>query len=282
MLTGEGGSVGGISFTLDAARFRGYASRVDSKTPSSPAVPAAPRHACLRHRTAVAGTLASLLLVPALSACGGSGSTPSGRTATVAAARAGTTAPTTPAAPAATTTRTTAKPRHARPHPRRVAPARTSPAHTTPAPAVRRKSHPGVQPHPPAPATRKPGPVAHPVDETAHLVLVSSPGPGRYEQQGTVTGTFDGTMTLDARITGAGIVVDFTANVTGGVVTGHGLAIPTITGGSPIATLKGTATVTGGTGTFAHVRGSSLKVTGTAVLPSGAKATVHLTGTVTY
>lgn len=159
---------------------------------------------------------------------------------------------------------------------------RTQPAQTTPAPASPAPRPHAAKPHPAAQRVHKTGPIAHPVHETAQLVLVSSPAPGRYEQQGTVTGTFSGTMTLKAHITDAGIVVDFTANVTGGIVMGHGLAIPTIDSRSSVATLKGTASITGGTGTFAHVKASKLTVRGTTVLPSGSKATVHLTGTVTY
>jgi hypothetical protein len=147
--------------------------------------------------------------------------------------------------------------------------------HTSPPPAP--KPHLTPKPKPARPA----GPASHPIDETAHLVLVSSPGPGKYVQQGTVTGTFDGTMTLSAHITNAGIAVDFTAVLPGGTVSGHGLAIAKI-GGSPTAFLTGTANVTGGTGTFAHVHGRNLTVAGTTVLPSGAKATVRMKGTVTY
>jgi hypothetical protein len=184
--------------------------------------------------------------------------------------------------PTSVTTPVRRRPRHARTNPPRHH-ASTPQSHPAPAQTAPPAS-PAPRPHParPRPATHRQGPIAHPINETAQLVLVSSPAPGRYEQQGTVTGTFNGTMTLNAHITDAGIVVDFTADVTGGIVTGHGLAIPTIDSRSPVATLNGTASITGGTGTFAHVKSSKLTVRGTAVLPSGSKATVHLTGTVTY
>jgi hypothetical protein len=274
-----------VTLTLDVAPRQRYASRVPLKTPSSLAVPRRRRHARSGRPATAAGALGAVLVALALGGCGSSGSNATTQATTVA------TAPTTTAATTTTTVSTTAA-APARPRRRR---ARTAPVHhraaaprpqTTPAPAPPPSSstpHPqAAAPRPAAKRVRPQGPIAHPIEETAQLVLVSSPGPGRYEQQGTVTGTFDGTMTLNARVTDAGVVVDFTANVNGGIVRGHGLAIPTIHSGSPVATLKGTAVITGGTGTFAHVRSSKLTVGGTAVLPSGAKATVHLTGTVTY
>jgi hypothetical protein len=241
---------------------------------------------CFAHRGAAAGALGVVVLALALGGCGSGGtSTDSGTTAGVAA-----TTPVTASAPAGMAPRTTATATTPARHPRARVPQHRAVAH--PAPARTAPSTPSAQPAPhpqqvasqprPRKVSRPAGPAAHPIDEKAQLVLVSSPAPGRYEQQGTVTGTFDGTMTLKAHITDAGIVVDFTANVTGGLVIGHGLAIPTIDSRSPVATLNGTASITGGTGVFAHVKASKLKVRGTAVLPSGSKATVRLTGTVTY
>lgn len=255
------------------------------KTSSSPVVPGRPRQGCFPRRPAGAATLAVLLVALAVSGCGSSGGPDAGAITTAASAPAQTTtaaAPTTTAAPR-TTAIAQSRPRRPKAHHRRAA----RPAHTTPtAPAAASTgpaaSAPAPQQQPTSTASRPAEPVAHAVDEVAHLVLVSSPAPGSYVQQGTVTGTFEGTMTLKAHVTDAGIAVEFTADVAGGTVSGHGLAIPTIVGGSSTATLSGTASITGGTGKFAHVRGSRLKVSGTTVLPSGARATVHMTGTVTW
>jgi hypothetical protein len=225
-------------------------------------------------------------LALALGACGGSGSVSSTAPSTVASAPAQTS--TSPASTPATTQpgppTVPARPRvvpprsRARPIPAHASrPSRPAAVPTSPPPAAKPHVAPKPKPKPARPA----GPASHPIDETAHLVLVSSPGPGKYVQHGTVTGTFAGTMTLSAHVTNAGIAVDFTAVLPGGTVSGHGLAIAKI-GRSPIATLTGTANVTGGTGTFAHVHGRNLTVAGTAVLPSGARATVRMKGTVTY
>jgi hypothetical protein len=135
-----------------------------------------------------------------------------------------------------------------------------------------------AQPAATAPAQPAPKPAATPIDETARVTLVSRSGPGRYSQHGTVTGTYDGVMSLDAKITDRGVEVQFTAALPGGTVAGTGLAVPEI-GNSPLAKLHGTAAITGGTGRFAHARGHDLQVSGRAAL-DGSRATVRMVGSV--
>jgi len=110
--------------------------------------------------------------------------------------------------------------------------------------------------------------------------LVSRASPREYSQEGTVTGTFDGTMTLEATITNRGVVVEFVAAVEGGTIVGKGIARPVITG-SPLAELQGRMAITGGTGRFADIRGRGLTIGGKARL-DGTYARVRLAGTVTY
>jgi hypothetical protein len=129
----------------------------------------------------------------------------------------------------------------------------------------------------PAPA---PAPAATPLDEQAQLALTDRVSPAHYFQQGTVTGTFDGTMSLEVRITSKGVLVHFTATVEGGTIVGRGLAVAVIDGSS-MPPLRGTATILSGTGRFADIHGRRLKVSGRG-RPDGSRARVRLTGAVTY
>jgi hypothetical protein len=126
----------------------------------------------------------------------------------------------------------------------------------------------------PAPAQ----PVATPLDERAKLVLTRRITPAHYFQQGTVTGTYDGTMDVEARITTKGVLVRFTATLPGGTISGRGLAVA-ILDSTSWPGLRGSAIVTGGTGRFANIRGRRLSVTGRAK-PDASRAHVRLAGTV--
>jgi hypothetical protein len=178
-----------------------------------------------------------------------------------------------PAATTATTPPTTATQPAPRTTPRRPAHTRTQTTQPDPAPTPTT----ATTPHEPEP---EPEPAGTPVDEFAVLTLVERRSAAHYFQQGTVTGTFDGTMALEARVRNRGVVVYFTATVEGGTISGKGVAIPTI-GDSPIMQLRGTAKITGGTGRFASIRGRRLTVAGTARLDA-TRARVRLTGTVFY
>jgi hypothetical protein len=146
---------------------------------------------------------------------------------------------------------------------------------SSPAPAV---PSPPSERH--AAAAPDPQPAGSLLDETAELTLVERISPAHYIQQGTVTGTYDGTMEVEARITSKGVLVRFTATLPGGTISGKGVAIA-ILDSTTWPGLRGTAAVTGGTGRFADIRGRKLKVTGRA-RPDASKARVRLAGTVTY
>jgi hypothetical protein len=119
-----------------------------------------------------------------------------------------------------------------------------------------------------------------PLDETAELTLVERVSPAHYFQQGTVTGTYDGTMEVEARITSKGVIVRFTATLPGGTISGRGIAVA-ILDSATWPGLRGTAAVTAGTGRFAGIHGRRLKVSGRA-RPDASKARVRLAGTVNY
>lgn len=116
------------------------------------------------------------------------------------------------------------------------------------------------------------------LDERAELTLTRRVSPSHYFQAGTVTGTYDGTMEVEARITSKGVLVRFTAILPGGTISGRGVAVA-ILDSTTWPSLRGTARVTGGTGRFAGIHGRRLKVTGRAK-PDASRARVRLAGTV--
>ncbi|HEU4701188.1 MAG TPA: hypothetical protein VFS37_01810 [Conexibacter sp.] len=116
------------------------------------------------------------------------------------------------------------------------------------------------------------------LDERARLVLTRRVSPSHYFQQGTVTGTYDGTMEVEARITSKGVLVSFTATLPGGTISGRGVAVA-ILDSTTWPGLRGSARVTGGTGRFAGIEGRRLRVTGRAK-PDASRARVRLAGTV--
>ncbi len=232
-------------------------------------------------------TCASLLaaLTLAVSACGG-GTTggPVGGATAASAPVPGTTAQVAPATTAAkpvppsAATRTSATTR--RPPPRTPA--------DPPAPPADPAASPEPDPAPPRPApdamTRRaatrpaPAPQGTPIDERAELTLTDRDGLAHYFQQGTVTGTYEGTMAAEVRITSKGVFVDFTATVEGGTIVGRALAVAVIDG-RPMPALRGTAAIHAGTGRFAGIHGRRLTVSGRSK-PDGSRARVRLLGNV--
>jgi len=214
-----------------------------------------------------------------LAACGG-GSTAgpiaqsSASTTTAAPPPARTQPPVTAATPAATAPAPARRTPTGSTPPRPVRPPagharRTGAAADAPAPAATVES--------PAPAAVA-APAATALDERAVLVLTRRASPAHYFQQGTVTGTYDGTMAVEARITSKGVLVSFTATLPGGTISGRGVAVA-ILDSTTWPGLRGRAIVTGGTGRFAGIRGRGLRVTGRAK-PDASRAHVRLAGTV--
>jgi hypothetical protein len=117
-----------------------------------------------------------------------------------------------------------------------------------------------------------------PLDERAKLILTRRVSSTRYVQQGTVTGTYDGTIELEARITSRGVLVRFTATLPGGTISGRGVVVA-ILDSTTWPGVRGRALVTGGTGRFAGFHGHRLKVTGRSK-PDASRAHVRLVGTV--
>lgn len=224
----------------------------------------------------LASTALALALAATLAGCGG-GTTgqpvaamsratapPASQPAATAPARTVTGAATTPAAPRTTA----APPRAARPTTQRAS---GSGAVTKPATT---ESHAAGVPAPP------PKPAGSPIDELAELALTRRASPAHYFQQGTVTGTYAGTMAVEARITSQGVLVSFTATVPGGTIVGHVRAVA-ILDSATWPSLRGSGVITSGTGRFAGIHGRGLTVTGRAK-PDASRARVHLVGTVAY
>jgi hypothetical protein len=248
----------------------------------------------LKTPPALVRALLLLALTLVLASCGG-GSTagPLPARTDAASVPAATTQATPPTAPAATAPApaTTATP-HVAARPQRSGGAAAPAPHRAPAipsPDTSAAAAGEAAPDPPAataPATAErpaapapdPPPAGSPLDETADLTLVNRVSPAHYFQQGTVTGTYDGTMEVEARITSKGVIVNFTATLPGGTISGRGIAVA-ILDSATWPGLRGTAAVTGGTGRFAGIHGRRLRVIGRA-RPDASKARVRLVGTV--
>ncbi|HEX7291132.1 MAG TPA: hypothetical protein VF250_08410 [Conexibacter sp.] len=131
---------------------------------------------------------------------------------------------------------------------------------------------------PPAPAEPPERPAATAIDERAQLVLTRRVTNTHYFQQGTVTGTYDGTMATEARITSKGVLVRFTATLPGGTISGRAVAVA-ILDSVTWPGLRGRAIVTAGTGRFAGIAGRGLKLSGRSK-PDASRTRVRLVGTV--
>lgn len=243
----------------------------------------------LQTRPALARAAVLAVLTTLLASCGGGttgGPLPStaaaprtaaATSATAASGAAHASAPVASRRAAATRTTATVPPARRRaPAPPHAAPAgAAAPPAAVPAPTASAPTRRRVPAQPAAPK-----PAATSIDELAQLTLTNRASPAHYFQQGPVTGTFDGTISLEARITSRGVIVDFTATLPGGTITGHGIAIAVIDG-SPTPGLRGTVDVTGGTGRFAGIHGRGLKVSGRAK-PDASWARVRMSGAVAY
>lgn len=151
----------------------------------------------------------------------------------------------------------------------------TQPSVTSTPPASTQATAPAT-----TPSTTPSGTRTLAIDETARLTLARKLSLTHYIQTGAATGTFAGTITLDAQLGSKGIVAKFTAQLPGGSVTGAALAQLNIAG-QKLDPVAGTAQITGGTGRFAHAHATGLKVSGGAAL-DGSQSVLRLQGTGTY
>jgi hypothetical protein len=87
--------------------------------------------------------------------------------------------------------------------------------------------------------------------DTAHLHYVHSSGSSLFET-GTATGTLPGSMQAHVNI-GPTISGNFTIDVRGGSISGHGTGTPH--GSGTYESFSGSLTVTGGTGRYTHAHG---------------------------
>ena len=122
------------------------------------------------------------------------------------------------------------------------------------------------------------GPVPHQLSETANLQLVSKKGVA-FIQEGTVTGTYAGTMRLDAKLGGKGVEGTFTVQLKGGTLSGSAAAGLALAGAR--ANFKGTASITSGTGEFKNVQPAQLAFSGS-VKSDASSSTVNLSGTLSW
>jgi hypothetical protein len=247
-------------------------------------------HVAPKTPPALIRVLLPVALTLALASCGG-GSTANPVAATTGAASPAATTPsasaTTPAAPRTTATAPQTTASRARSSGGAGAPSASARSRSStdasavttdePAPAPATTSPTTPQPAAAAPPSQ---PAGSPIDERADLTLVRRESLVHYFQQGTVTGTYEGTMEIEARVTSKGVIVNFTATVAGGTIVGRGIAVAVIDG-RPNPPLRGTAAVTGGTGRFAGIHGRRLSVSGRAK-PDASHARVRLLGTVSY
>jgi hypothetical protein len=120
---------------------------------------------------------------------------------------------------------------------------------------------------------------AMPLSLTVHLHLVGRPGHVLIEQ-GTVTGTISGTgYSRNTTIASSRGESTFTVSAKNGTLSGKAATHGRVVGGT--AYFVGTATITSGTGSWAHAAGSSLQFNGT-MDRQNYNVTDHVTGTIRY
>ena len=114
--------------------------------------------------------------------------------------------------------------------------------------------------------------------ENATLELVKRDGV-TYWQEGTVRGTLRGTIAVKVTIGGPGVISTFTVTLLDGTVRGRGEA--RVRPAGSVVHYDGTASITGGTGTYARASGHNLRYSGTGEA-DGSRATARLVGHVRY
>jgi hypothetical protein len=100
------------------------------------------------------------------------------------------------------------------------------------------------------------------LNENIKLHLVSRHGLSRVYEQGTGTGTFHCTVTLNLTITSvAQVSAEFVVSAPGGSITGRGKATYHVSGTTGF--FHGTFSISHGTGRYAHTTGAGLTAKGT-------------------
>ncbi len=98
------------------------------------------------------------------------------------------------------------------------------------------------------------------IHETARLHLVSHRGTKILQEEGYASGTLHGRITATIKIGYAEAIVTFTAQSSNGTLSGRGVESYYVYGKD--GHFRGHMAVTGGTGHYAHVSGSTLQTTG--------------------
>lgn len=98
------------------------------------------------------------------------------------------------------------------------------------------------------------------LSETAQLHLVAHQGTQILHEEGRVSGTLRGRLTVVIDIGYTEATVSFTARSSSGTLTGRGVESYYVSGKN--GHFSGRTTVTNGTGAYAHASGSNLQTTG--------------------
>jgi hypothetical protein len=97
------------------------------------------------------------------------------------------------------------------------------------------------------------------ITETGHLHKTSKNG-ASFVEQGSASGTYRGTMTVDLTTTSRGVKFRITGYLPGGTVSGYGSA--NLDSEGKVAQFSGTAVDSGGSGRYRHAHGSGFKIKG--------------------
>ncbi len=131
----------------------------------------------------------------------------------------------------------------------------------------------------PSPKPQDTGLPTHNLTENATMQLVSRKGSRAYVHEGNVVGTLNGTMRLNTKLGGEGVIGIFTVTLADGTLTGRASAALTLAGSE--ARFRGTAKITGGTGTYANASASGLKFSGK-VSADASTSRIQMSGPVRY
>src|SRR5271166_496887 len=115
--------------------------------------------------------------------------------------------------------------------------------------------------------------------ESAHLRRTGPPSGVHLNEQGTSSGTINGTIYIHLKVYSNHVSAEVNIYPHGGSLTATGSAAYHVNGG--YAPFSGTITVQRGTGTYAHARSGALRFTGS-IQRSNDSVTVQLSGHLSY